>query len=161
MRCPFCQSNNDSVIDSQEVCEGEFVRRRRKCLNCQKRFTTRERIDNIPLMAIKKDGRHEQFNPDKILKGILRACEKRPVNTVDICRIVRDIETLIHDNKARAFPTNKIGQFIMEKLRRLDVVAYVRFASVYRDFQDIADFLQELKIISVKPNVNKVSASKP
>jgi transcriptional repressor NrdR len=161
MRCPFCHDNNDAVIDSRESGEGEFVRRRRECQHCQKRFTTYEKIDEIPLMAIKKDGRREQFNPDKIFNGIRRACEKRPVNNDEIEKIVRSIETLIHDNKAREFPTDKIGQLIMEKLKKLDDVAYVRFASVYRDFQDISDFLQELKPLTSKSKSKSNKSSPP
>jgi transcriptional repressor NrdR len=144
MKCPFCGHPHDKVVDSRESKEGESIRRRRECLECQKRFTTYERIDEIPYMVIKKDGRRERFERQKVLNGILHACEKRPVKLSLMEAIVNEIEATVVDSPEREIQTSEIGELIMDKLRTLDKVAYVRFASVYRDFKDIKEFMDEL-----------------
>ena len=145
MKCPFCGFENDKVVDSRESKEGESIRRRRECLKCEKRFTTYERIDEIPYMVIKKDGRRERFERQKILQGLLKACEKRPVPTPKLEAIVDDIEGVVHDATERELTTTEVGEQIMNKLKKLDKVAYVRFASVYMDFKDVQEFMSELK----------------
>jgi transcriptional repressor NrdR len=145
MKCPFCGHENDKVVDSRESKEGESIRRRRECLKCEKRFTTYERIDEIPYMVVKKDGRREKFERQKVLNGLLRACEKRPVPMGKLEQIVNDAETLVIDSPERERTTSQIGELIMSRLRRIDKVAYVRFASVYLDFKDVGEFMTELK----------------
>ena len=145
MNCPFCGHREDKVIDSRESKEGELIRRRRECLGCERRFTTYERIDEIPYMVIKKDGRRERFERQKILQGLLKACEKRPVPTPKLEAIVDDIEGVVHDATERELTTTEVGEMIMSKLKTLDKVAYVRFASVYMDFKDVQEFMSELK----------------
>jgi transcriptional repressor NrdR len=145
MRCPFCGHPEDKVVDSRESKEGEAIRRRRECLACDKRFTTYERIDEIPYMVIKKDGRREKFDRQKVLNGLLHACEKRPVAMAQLEAIVNDAEALVVESSEREAKTRAIGELIMRRLGQLDKVAYVRFASVYRDFKDVDEFLAELK----------------
>jgi len=145
MICPFCGYKEDRVIDSRESREGEVIRRRRQCLKCERRFTTYERIDEVPYMVVKKDGRREKFDRQKILTGLLKACEKRPVPMAKLAEIVDEIEGRVAENPDREISTIEIGERLMEHLKSLDKIAYVRFASVYRDFQDIEDFLHELK----------------
>lgn len=145
MRCPFCGHPEDKVVDSRESKEGEAIRRRRECLACQKRFTTYERTDEIPYMVVKKDGRREKFDRQKVLTGLLHACEKRPVPMSQLEVIVNDAEALVVESSEREAPTRVIGEMIMRRLGQLDKVAYVRFASVYRDFKDVDEFLAELK----------------
>ncbi len=145
MKCPFCGHENDKVVDSRESKEADSIRRRRECLKCGKRFTTYERIDEIPYMVAKKDGRREKFDRQKILEGLLKACEKRPVAMAKLAEIVDEIESRLADNPEREISTREIGELLMSKLRALDKIAYVRFASVYRDFQDVEAFLVELK----------------
>jgi transcriptional repressor NrdR len=145
MTCPFCGQNKDKVIDSRESKEGDSTRRRRQCLACDRRFTTYERCDEVPYMVIKKDGRRETFDRQKVLNGLLRACEKRPVSMGKLAELVNEIESLLLENPEREIPTTLIGERLMERLRGLDKIAYVRFASVYRDFQDVEEFLGELK----------------
>ena len=145
MKCPFCGHENDKVVDSRESKEGESIRRRRECLKCEKRFTTYERIDEIPYMVVKKDGRREKFERQKVLNGLLRACEKRPVPMGKLEQIVNDAEGLVIDSPERERTTSQIGELIMNRLRRIDKVAYVRFASVYLDFKDVGEFMTELK----------------
>ena len=145
MKCPFCGYENDKVVDSRESKEGESIRRRRECLKCEKRFTTYERIDEIPYMVVKKDGRREKFERQKVLNGLLRACEKRPVPMGKLEQIVNDAEGLVTDSSERERTTRQIGELIMNRLRRIDKVAYVRFASVYLDFKDVGEFMSELK----------------
>ncbi|HZP23024.1 MAG TPA: transcriptional regulator NrdR [Terriglobales bacterium] len=145
MKCPFCGHENDKVVDSRESKEGESIRRRRECLKCEKRFTTYERIDEIPYMVVKKDGRREKFERQKVLNGLLRACEKRPVPMGKLEQIVNDAEGLVIDSAERERTTSQIGELIMSRLRRIDKVAYVRFASVYLDFKDVGEFMTELK----------------
>ena len=145
MTCPFCQHREDKVIDSRESKEGDVIRRRRQCLACDRRFTTYERSDEIPFMVIKKDGRREKFDRQKILNGLLRACEKRPVSMGKLAEIVDAVETKVVESNDRELSTTEIGEMLIEHLQALDKIAYVRFASVYRDFQDVEAFLNELK----------------
>jgi len=145
MKCPFCAFENDKVVDSRESKEGESIRRRRECLKCGKRFTTYERIDEIPYMVIKKDGRREKFERQKVLNGLLRACEKRPISMGKLEQIVDDAENYVIDSADRERKTSEIGELIMNRLRKFDKVAYVRFASVYLDFKDVQEFMSELK----------------
>ena len=145
MKCPFCGFVNDKVVDSRESKEGESIRRRRECLKCEKRFTTYERIDEIPYMVVKKDGRREKFDRQKVLSGILRACEKRPVSMGKMEQIVNEVETYVIDSPERERKTSEVGEVIMQRLKKLDKVAYVRFASVYMDFKDVKEFMNELK----------------
>jgi transcriptional repressor NrdR len=135
------------VIDSRESREGESIRRRRECLRCERRFTTYERCDEVPHMVIKKDGRREKFDRQKVLNGLLRACEKRPVSVATLAQLVDEAETLALDSADREVPTGIIGELLMRRLKDLDKIAYVRFASVYRDFQDVVEFLSELKTL--------------
>ncbi len=145
MTCPYCGHLQDKVVDSRESKEGNFVRRRRECLACERRFTTYERIDEIPYMVIKKDGRREKFDRQKILTGLLKACEKRPVPMGKLAEIVDEVESRLMDSPEREIATTDIGELLMDRLRKLDKIAYVRFASVYRDFQDEEAFFHELK----------------
>lgn len=145
MNCPFCGHKQDRVVDSRESREGEVVRRRRECLACERRFTTYERIDEIPYMVVKKDGRREKFDRQKVLGGLLKACEKRPVAMGRLAEIVDDVEARLSDSPDREISTTEIGELLMERLKGLDKIAYVRFASVYRDFQDVEAFVNELK----------------
>jgi transcriptional repressor NrdR len=145
MNCPFCGHKQDRVIDSRESKEGDVVRRRRECLKCSRRFTTYERSDEIPFMVVKRDGRREKFDRQKILEGLLKACEKRPVPMPKLAEVVDEVESKLSDNPEREIPTTEIGELLMRRLRSLDKIAYVRFASVYRDFQDVEAFLVELK----------------
>ncbi|MGZ4789231.1 MAG: transcriptional regulator NrdR [Terriglobales bacterium] len=145
MKCPFCGFANDKVVDSRESKEGESIRRRRECLKCEKRFTTYERIDEIPYMVVKKDGRREKFDRQKVLNGLLRACEKRPISMGKLEQIVNEAEMFVIDSPERERRTSEIGELIMNRLRKHDKVAYVRFASVYLDFKDITEFMDELQ----------------
>jgi len=145
MICPFCGHRQDRVIDSRESKEGDSIRRRRQCLACERRYTTYERTDEIPYMVVKKDGRREKFDRQKMLSGLLKACEKRPVPMTRLAEIVDQVEARLNDSPERELSTTVIGEMGMERLRGLDKVAYVRFASVYRDFQDVEAFLAELK----------------
>jgi transcriptional repressor NrdR len=145
MKCPFCSHLHDRVVDSRESKEGDAIRRRRECLACERRFTTYERIDEVPYMAIKKDGRREKFDRQKVLNGLLKACEKRPISMPKLAELVNRVEAKVSDSPDREISTTEIGEFLMEGLRDLDKIAYVRFASVYRDFQDEEAFFNELK----------------
>ncbi len=145
MKCPFCNHLEDKVVDSRESREGDAIRRRRECLACERRFTTYERIDEVPYMVVKKDGRREKFDRQKVLSGLLKACEKRPVSMVQLSDLVNKVESRVSDSPDREISTTEIGEFLMDSLRDLDKIAYVRFASVYRDFQDEQAFLNELK----------------
>ena len=145
MTCPFCEHKQDRVIDSRESKEGDVIRRRRECLKCARRFTTYERSDEIPFMVIKRDGRREKFDRQKILEGLLKACEKRPVPMAKLAEVVDEVESTLSDSSEREISTTEIGELLMDRLRSLDKIAYVRFASVYRDFQDVEAFLVELK----------------
>ncbi|HKV64305.1 MAG TPA: transcriptional regulator NrdR [Candidatus Acidoferrum sp.] len=154
MKCPFCANIDDKVIDSREGRVGDTIRRRRECLKCGRRFTTYERIDEIPYMVIKKDGRRERFERQKILQGLLKACEKRPVATPKLEAIVDEIEGVVQESTERELTTTEIGEMIMRGLKKLDKVAYVRFASVYMDFKDVQEFMSELKNL-LKDRVKK------
>ena len=145
MNCPFCGHLNDKVIDSRESKEGDSIRRRRQCLQCERRFTTYERIDEVPYMVVKKDGRREKFERQKVLSGLLKACEKRPVGMAAMSALVDRVEARVTDSPDREISTTEIGEILMEALKGLDKIAYVRFASVYRDFQDEQAFFNELK----------------
>jgi len=147
MKCPFCRHKEDKVVDSRSTAEESAVRRRRECLNCGKRFTTYEYIEEISMLVIKKDGRRESFDRKKILAGIMRACEKRPVSADKLEEIVTEVERGIQKKFEREISSSRIGEMIMEKLKNLDDVAYVRFASVYRQFKDVGQFMSELKDI--------------
>ena len=144
MKWPYCAFEESKVIDSRPTDEGERIRRRRECLNCQKRFTTYEIIESLPIIVIKKDKSREVFNRDKLINGMLKACEKRPVSINDIEHAVDDIETKLQNSLDREVTSDAIGELVMEKLKELDEVAYVRFASVYRQFKDISTFMEEL-----------------
>ena len=152
MRCPFCGSNNDRVIDSREINEGREVRRRRECLSCGRRFTTYERIDTIPLMVIKKDGRREPYQREKVIRGIMKACEKRPVSAETIESIADEVEALFQNPMRAEISTQEIGSLIMERLKEIDKVAYVRFASVYKEFKDVEEFYRELENLKREAN---------
>ena len=149
MKCPFCGYEESKVIDSRPTDEGERIRRRRECLKCTKRFTTYEMIESLPIIVIKKDGSRETFDRQKLLTGMLRACEKRPVSIEMLDHAISDIETVIQNSLDREVSSDKIGELVMEKLKEIDEVAYVRFASVYRQFKDINTFMTELnKLLS-------------
>jgi len=148
--CPFCQHKEDKVIDSRESKEGDVIRRRRQCLKCERRFTTYERSDEIPFMVIKKDGRREKFDRQKVLNGLLKACEKRPVGMGKLAELVDLVELRLVESPDRELSTTEIGEMLMTQLQSLDKIAYVRFASVYRDFQDVEAFLAELKDVLQK-----------
>ena len=145
MTCPFCSHREDRVIDSRESKEGDVIRRRRECVKCGRRFTTYERSDEIPYMVVKRDGRREKFDRQKVLEGLLKACEKRPVGVAKLAEVVDEVETALAESPDRELSTETIGEMVMERLKGLDKIAFVRFASVYRDFQDIEEFLAELR----------------
>jgi transcriptional repressor NrdR len=145
MKCPYCSHLGDKVVDSRESKEGEVIRRRRECLECGKRFTSYERIDEIPYMVVKKDGSRERFDRQKLVGGLLKACEKRPVSLAAVEAVADRVETTLQDRQEKEIATADIGAFVMEELKKLDKVAYVRFASVYRQFRDINEFAEELK----------------
>jgi transcriptional repressor NrdR len=145
MKCPFCNHIEDKVVDSRESREGDAIRRRRQCLGCERRFTTYERIDEVPYMVIKKDGRREKFDRQKVLSGLLKAAEKRPISMARLAELVDQVEAKVTDSADREISTIEIGEMLMDALRDLDKIAYVRFASVYRDFQDEQAFFNELK----------------
>ena len=145
MKCPYCGFLKDRVVDSRESRDGDSIRRRRQCLNCSRRFTSYERIDEIPYMVVKKDGRREKFDRQKVLNGLLRACEKRPVPIGKLEQIVNEAEAYVIDSAERERTTSEIGELIMNRLKKHDKVAYVRFASVYLDFKDVKEFMSELK----------------
>jgi transcriptional repressor NrdR len=147
MRCPFCGHVEDKVVDSREAKDGDAIRRRRECLECGRRFTSYERIDEIPYMVVKKDGRRETFDRNKIMSGLMRACEKRPISTPQLENIVDEVEKEVQDSLDRELNTNEIGKVIMRRLKNLDKVAYVRFASVYLEFEDVSAFMTELKAL--------------
>ncbi len=166
MKCPFCAFLEDKVVDSREAKDGDSIRRRRECLQCGRRFTSYERIDEIPYMVVKKDGRREIFERNKIMAGLLRACEKRPISASQLESIVDDVEKNAQESTDREMPTSDLGKVIMRRLKELDKVAYVRFASVYLEFEDVSEFMTELKYLvqsrdkSVKTKKAKVKAGK-
>ena len=144
MKCPFCGFEESKVIDSRPTDEGQRIRRRRECLQCTKRFTTYEIIESLPIIIIKKDKSRETFNRDKLMTGLLRACEKRPVSIATLDNMIDEIEVIIQNSLDREVSSERIGELVMEKLKKIDEVAYVRFASVYRQFKDINTFMSEL-----------------
>jgi transcriptional repressor NrdR len=145
MKCPFCAHLEDKVVDSRESKDGDSIRRRRECIECGKRFTSYERIDEIPYMVVKKDGKREGFDRNKIMAGLLRACEKRPISAPQLESIVDSVEKYVQESLERERPTSDVGKIIMHRLKELDKVAYVRFASVYLEFEDVSEFMNELK----------------
>jgi transcriptional repressor NrdR len=145
MKCPYCGFSQDRVVDSRESKDADSIRRRRECEGCNKRFTTYERIDEIPYMVVKKDGRREKFDRQKVLSGLLHACEKRPVAAVNLEQIVDETEAYVVDSPERERSTSEVGELIMSRLKAIDTVAYIRFASVYRDFKDVREFKAELE----------------
>ena len=145
MRCPFCREDRDKVIDSRSASDGAVIRRRRECLACERRYTTYERVEETPLRVVKKDGTRVPFDRQKVLTGLMKACEKRPIPTGTLEQVVDDIEREVNDSSVGEVPSRDIGELVMKKLRQLDQVAYVRFASVYREFQDIEEFFKELR----------------
>lgn len=150
MKCPYCGYNEDKVVDSRSSAENDSIRRRRECLKCQRRFTTYEHIEEIPLMVIKKNGQREPFDRNKLTSGILKACEKRPVSVNKIENLVDNIERYLQRKHDKEVKSSQIGEMVMKKLHETDQVAYVRFASVYREFKDITEFMKELKSIIKK-----------
>ncbi len=161
MRCPFCGHIEDKVVDSRESKEGDSIRRRRECLICGRRFTSYERIDEIPYMVVKKDGKRETFERNKILAGLLRACEKRPISAAQLESIVDEVEKEVQESLDRELATSEIGKIIMRRLKELDKVAYVRFASVYLEFEDVSEFMTELKyLVQSRDKVKKKVKSK-
>ena len=150
MRCPYCKKENDKVIDSRSANEGTVIRRRRECEACARRYTTYERIEEIPLFVIKKDMRREVYDRAKALAGVHKACEKRPVPLEEQDKIADDLEKMLHEKYEKEVPSRIIGEYIMQRLSKLDQIAYVRFASVYREFQDVGHFMKELKTLLIK-----------
>ncbi len=145
MNCPYCGHPDNRVLDSRDVRDGSEVRRRRVCAACERRFTTYERVDELPTTVVKRDGRRESFDREKLLNGLLRACEKRPVPRRELMAVVDTVESALAAREVREMSTEEIGNLVIEELRRLDQVAYVRFASVYRRFEDVNQFMDELK----------------
>ncbi len=150
MKCPYCEYPESKVIDSRPVDEGGSIRRRRECLSCAKRFTTYEQIESVQLMIIKKDGTRQSYNRQKLLNGILRACEKTPVSYADVENIVNEIESTMYASMDKEFSSTDIGEQVMDKLKNINDIAYVRFASVYREFKDVNTFLNELNKLLLK-----------
>ena len=148
MLCPFCGFREDKVIDSRESKNGDSIRRRRQCLSCERRFTTYEHCDEVAAMVIKKDGRREKFDRQKVLNGLLRACEKRPISMGTLAKLVDEVEAMVLESPDREVSTTVLGERLMDRLRAIDKIAYVRFASVYRDFQAVEEFLNELENFS-------------
>jgi len=145
VKCPFCGSTKDKVVDSRESGLGDAIRRRRECQDCSRRFTSYERIEEIPYLVIKRDGRREAFDRAKLMAGLHRACEKRPVSAKELATLADDVEQMVQDSVDREVETNVIGEMVVERLKELDKVAYVRFASVYRRFEDVQEFVAELR----------------
>jgi transcriptional repressor NrdR len=162
LRCPFCRDTENKVIDSRESHEGAVIRRRRECLQCKRRFTTYERVEELTPLIVKKDGRREAFDRDKVLAGLKKACEKRPVSTSDLEESVDEIERELQECGEKEVPSARIGEAVMNRLHGLDEVAYVRFASVYRSFRDISEFMTELKdLIDARPAGRERKTVKP
>ena len=144
MKCPYCEYLESKVIDSRPIDDGSSIRRRRECLKCEKRFTTYEQIESVPLVIIKKDGKRQVYNREKLLNGILRACEKTPVSFAQIENMVLEIESVLNNSLDREVTSTEIGELVMDKLKEINDIAYVRFASVYREFRDVKSFMEEL-----------------
>ena len=149
MRCPFCGHLEDKVVDSRESREGEAIRRRRECLGCGRRFTSYERVEEVPIVVVKKDGRREPYDRAKLLKGLLAACQKRPVSLARLEELATDIQAKLLDRPDREIRSRELGELVMDELKGLDQVAYVRFASVYRDFKDLPDFVKALEEVLI------------
>lgn len=147
MKCPYCEHSESKVIDSRESKNGFTIRRRRECLSCEKRFTTYEKIEEIPYMIVKKDGQRQRFDDQKLLRGLLKACEKRPISISKLEEIVEEVENMLQERSDKELEAAEVGQLVMKRLHALDKVAYVRFASVYRDFKDVVEFKEELEKI--------------
>ncbi len=147
MKCPFCSHRESKVVDSRPTDEGQAIRRRRECMVCTKRFTTYEKIDEIPLIVVKKNGNREPYNKNKILNGVIKSCEKRPISLQEIEELVDEVEKQLYNTMEREITTEFIGNLVIDKIKELDEVAYVRFASVYREFKDINTFMDEVKKI--------------
>ncbi len=154
MNCPFCSNNNDRVVDSRESRDGATIRRRRECLDCGRRFTSYEQIEAIPYLVVKADGRREEFSRSKLLSGLMKACEKRPIPARKQEDIVEIVEQRLHLKEEREISTQEIGATVMDELRELDPVAYVRFASVYRRFEDIGAFVEEVRSLLGQPRAS-------
>ncbi|MBS6534485.1 Transcriptional repressor NrdR [Peptoniphilus harei] len=152
MKCPFCGYGDSKVLDTRPTDEGNTIRRRRECLNCQKRFTTYEKIEQSPIMVIKKDGNRQAFDREKIIRGMIKSCEKRPVSAADIEEAVNNIEKKIENSMKKEISSLEVGEMVMEELKDLDEVSYVRFASVYREFKDLQSFVDELENFVKKKN---------
>ena len=159
MVCPFCGHREDRVIDSRESKEGDVIRRRRECLKCERRFTTYERSDEVPYVVVKRDGRREKFDRQKVLEGLLKACEKRPVAMAKLAELVDQVEAKLADTPDRELPTTEIGELLMDRLRNVDKIAYVRFASVYREFKDASDFVEEIEPLLDKSRIEQSAVS--
>jgi transcriptional repressor NrdR len=150
MKCPYCGHTEDKVVDSRSSSENDSIRRRRECLKCQRRFTTYEHIEDIPLMVVKKDGERQPYDRSKLTAGILKACEKRPISVNKIEHLVDNIEKALLRKHSKEVKSSQIGEMLMKKLHEIDEVAYVRFASVYREFKDVTEFMKELKTVLAK-----------
>ena len=150
MKCPYCGHDEDKVVDSRSGSENDSIRRRRECLKCQRRFTTYEHIEEIPLMVVKKDGQRQSFDRNKLTAGLLKACEKRPVSVAKLENVVDNIERTLQRKHDKEVKSSQIGEMLMKKLHEIDEVAYVRFASVYREFKDVTEFMKELKYVLAK-----------
>jgi transcriptional repressor NrdR len=162
MRCPFCQAADTRVLDSRDSAEGTIIRRRRECETCKRRFTTYERVEELNPLVVKKDGRREQFDRDKLLGGLKKACEKRPVSVEQLEALATGIERTLQELGEKEIPSSTVGELVMERLKALDEVAYVRFASVYRSFRDIEEFMEELKeLIEAQPRKAEKGRVKP
>ena len=151
MKCPYCANLENRVLDSRDVRDGDEIRRRRECSGCSRRFTTYERVDEVPVTVVKRDGRRERFDREKLLNGLLRACEKRPVARAELVRVVDVVENVISGREVREMSSEEIGGLVIAELRGLDQVAYVRFASVYRRFEDVSQFMDELRHLLRRP----------
>lgn len=160
MKCPFCGYAESKVVDSRESEEDDYIRRRRECLKCERRFTTYERIESIPLMVVKKDGRREAFDRKKILTGMTKACEKRPVSMEQLAQLAQEIERALQNKFEKEVNSREIGVEVMKRLHTLDDVAYVRFASVYHQFKDLNEFMEEVNDLILNRTKNKVASSK-
>jgi transcriptional repressor NrdR len=162
MRCPFCQAADTRVLDSRDSAEGTIIRRRRECETCKRRFTTYERVEELNPLVVKKDGRREQFDRDKLLGGLKKACEKRPVSVEQLEALATGIERTLQELGEKEIPSSTVGELVMERLKALDEVAYVRFASVYRSFRDIEEFMEELEeLLETQPRKAEKGRVKP
>jgi len=148
MKCPYCGHLEDKVVDSRESKEGDHIRRRRECTSCERRFTSYERLEEIQFMVVKKDGEREIFDRQKLLSGIMAACQKRPVRPLECQNIVNDVQSVLYEKTEKEIQTQEIGEIVMKRLKKIDSVSYVRFASVYREFKDVTEFIGELESLN-------------